>query len=453
MSTRGIRLLAAVALTAAVAFQGCARKPEPSPRLLIFGLDCATWTIMTPMIEAGELPTIARLVTEGSYGILKSGTPVQSPPMWTTIATGVVPERHGITDFVARVPGTDRMVPVSANLRRVKAFWNILSERGITVGIVGWWPSWPAEEVNGFMITDRAWPVAMSDGGVPLGTGRGIIGDVEIPDFPGRTYPDSLFEDFRRFIILEKDVTHVELDRFFADSQRIDAISDFYIRWVYARDKTFADAGLAYWKSWKPDVFAVYLDGIDVAQHYFWGFQRSMGFTVNRENHRLYGQVIRNYYRYADRVIASYLENAPEDVAVLIVSDHGFETKAELKSVWEQGSEVTTHEGAKDVPWDHAVDGVIIMSGPGVRKDFRIPQASVIDVAPTILAYCGVPAATDMDGRPLEALFEPSLLAKRPIAFIDSYETEAARVDTVPRETPMDEAAKERLRSLGYIDR
>ncbi len=166
---------------------------------------------------------------------------------------------------------------MSANLRRVKAFWNILSEKGITVGIVGWWPSWPAEEVNGFMITDRAWPVAMSDGGVPLGTSRGIIDDVEIPDFPGRTYPDSLFDDFRRFIVVEKDVTHVDLDRFFADSQRIDAISDFYIRWVYARDKTFADAGLAYWTSWKPDVFALYLNGIDVSQHYFWGFQRSIG--------------------------------------------------------------------------------------------------------------------------------------------------------------------------------
>lgn len=445
------RTVGALALAALLVACGCARKPEPRPRLLIFGLDCATWTILGPMIEAGEVPTIARLTREGSYGILKSVPPVQSPPVWTTIATGVLPARHGITDFVAKVPGTDRVVPVSSNLRRVKAFWNILSENGISVGIVGWWPSWPAEEVNGFMVTDRAWPVAMSDGGVPLGTSRGIIDDIEIPEFPGRTWPDSLFESFRPFIVLEKDVGPVELDRFFSDSQRVDPVSDFYVRWVYARDRSFAEAGRAFWERRRPDVYALYLNGIDVAQHYFWGYQRDLGFTVNDKNHRLYGEVVRNFYRYADRVIASHLERAPEDVTVLIVSDHGFETKGDLRQAWERGEEIRTLEGAKDVPWDHAVDGVIIVSGPGIRKGFRIEEASVTDVTPTILAYCGLPAARDIDGHPLEAIFEPEFLKRHPISFTDTYETGAARADTIPRETPMDEAAKERLKSLGYL--
>jgi predicted AlkP superfamily pyrophosphatase or phosphodiesterase len=445
------RAIGALALAALLAAVGCARKPEPRPRLLIFGLDCATWTILGPMIEAGEVPTIARLTREGSYGVLTSVQPVQSPPVWTTVATGKLPTKHGIRDFIARVPGTDRTVPVSSNLRRVKAFWNILSERDISVGIVGWWPSWPAEEVNGFMVTDRAWPVAMSDGGVPLGTGRGIIADVEIPEFPGRTWPDSIFESFRPFIVLEKDVGPVELDRFFSDSQRVDAISDFYVRWVYARDRSFAEAGQAFWEREQPDVYALYLNGIDVAQHYFWGFQRDLGFAVNDKNHRLYGEVVRNFYRYADRVIASHLAKAPEDVTVLIVSDHGFETKGGLRQAWERGEEIRTLEGAKDVPWDHAIEGVIIVSGPGIRRDFRIEKASATDVAPTILAYCGLPVGRDMDGRPLEAAFEPEFLKKHPISFVDTYETGAARVDTIPRETPMDEAAKERLKSLGYL--
>jgi len=430
---------------------GCARKAEPRPQLLIFGLDAATWTIMAPMIQAGELPTIARLAKEGSYGVLESFEPMQSPPVWTTIATGVLPGRHGITDFVAKIPGTDRSVPVTSNLRRVKAFWNILSDEGVSVGIVGWWPSWPAEEVNGFMITDRAWPVAMSDGGVPLGTGRGVIANFEIPEFPGRTYPDSLFEAFRPFIILEKDVTPVDLDRFFSDSQRVGPISDFYVRWVYARDRSFADAGLAFWERESPDVFALYLNGIDVAQHYFWGFQRDRGFAVNDKNHRLYGEVIRNFYRYADRRIAAYRAKTSKDVTVLIVSDHGFETKGDLKQVWERGDDVRTLEGAKDVPWDHALDGVIIASGPGIRRDFRIPRASVTDVTPTVLAYYGLPAARDMDGRPLEAIFEPDFLERHPITFVETYETPGAAADTTPLETPLDDAAKERLRALGYI--
>ncbi len=63
-------------------------------------------------------------------------TPLRSPLIWTSIATGKRREKHGIFDFVVdRID--DRRIPVTRNLRRVKAFWNILSEQGIPVGIVG----------------------------------------------------------------------------------------------------------------------------------------------------------------------------------------------------------------------------------------------------------------------------------------------------------------------------
>ena len=75
------RAVVGLALAAALVAGGCARRPEPRPRLLIFGLDCATWTILGPMIEAGEVPTIARLAREGAYGVLSTVEPVQSPPV------------------------------------------------------------------------------------------------------------------------------------------------------------------------------------------------------------------------------------------------------------------------------------------------------------------------------------------------------------------------------------
>lgn len=441
-------LLAALVLAA-----GCAkREAERPPRLLFFGVDAATWAVVTPMIQAGELPTLGRLVSEGSFGVLSAVEPIESPPMWTTIATGVVPERHGIDGFLARVPGTDRTVPITSNLRRVKAFWNILSERGVSVGVVGWWPSWPSEPVNGFMVSDRAWPLAWSDRGVPLGTASGIIGEVEIPDFPGRTYPESLFDDFRAHIVVEKDVTAVDLDRFFADSRYVEPVSDFYIRWVYARDKTFADAGLDLFVRLKPDVFVLYVNGTDVAQHYFWDKQPQVGFEITARDARQYGRVIRSYYQYVDSVMASYIEAAGENVAVLVCSDHGFETKEDLKAAWEAGKKIRTGEGAKRVPWDHAPEGIFVLSGPGIRKGFRMPDASVMDVTPTLLAYMRLPSGKDMDGRPMEAIFEPEFLKEHPISFVDSYETGEQRGEQVPLESPVDESAKERLRSLGYID-
>ncbi len=218
---------AAVALTAAVllavllTLAGCSGEepPKKHPRLILFGIDAANWNVLTPMIQAGELPAMTALVNRGSFGVLKSGVPIQSPQMWTSIATGVVPEKHGITRFTAEIPGTDREVPVTSNMRKVKAFWNILSEADVTVGIVGWWPSWPAEEVNGFMIAQRAWPVNWSRHGIPFGAARDASGRLIVEEFPGRTYPDELYKDFEPFIVTEEDVTRDQLSLLFQDAR------------------------------------------------------------------------------------------------------------------------------------------------------------------------------------------------------------------------------------------
>ena len=404
------------------------------------------------MIEAGELPTIGRLVQEGSFGILKSGEPIQSPQMWTSVATGVVPEKHGITSFTAEIPGTGREVPVTSNLRKVKAFWNILSENDVSVGIVGWWPSWPAEKVNGFMLAQRAWPVNWSVHGIPFGAARDANGRLLVKDFPGRSYPESLYDEFVPFIITEEDVTPAELARFFGDSRFTDPARQFHARWVYAKDKSFADAGLAFLKKYRPEVFAVYLQGTDVVSHYYWGYQTEEGFRVDPRDARMYGRVVKNYYRFVDDVIARYLEAVGDEVAVLIVSDHGFETKRDLKVRWERGEKIRTKEGNKNVPWDHAIDGTFIFRGPGIKPGYRAPDYSVVDVTPTILAYLGLPVARDFDGRPAVEVFEESFLREHPVDYVDTYESGGPRGDEVPLESPIDEGIKEKLRSLGYIE-
>jgi len=447
-----LRRITTLALIVTVTFSGCGRPANDAPRIVFFGVDAATWNVLTPMIENGELPTIASLIREGSFGVLKSGEPIQSPQMWTSIATGMVPEKHGITGFTAEIPGTDKEVPVTSNLRKVKAFWNILSENDVSVGIVGWWPSWPAEEVKGFMIAQRAWPMNWSLHGIPFGAARDRNGRLIVQEFPGRTYPEGLYEEFEPYIMTEEDVTSADLNRFFSDARFTDPARQFHARWVYAKDKTFADAGYHFLEQNKPDVFAIYLQGTDVVAHYYWGYQDEEGFRVRPDDARMYGDVVRNYYRFVDREIARYLEICGENTAVMIVSDHGFETKQDLKPLWERGEAIRTKEGGKDVPWDHAVDGVIIMSGPGIRKNHRIDHASVVDVTPTMLAYLGFPVGRDMDGEAITELFEEDLLAARPVTFVDTYETGAPMGDGTPLESPVDEGIKEKLRSLGYIE-
>ncbi len=460
MSERTRRLLrrsswfvAAVGVIAAVA-GGCSTggSAPGRPRVIIIGVDSANWNVLTPMLEAGELPSIARLVRGGSYGILKSGEPIQSPQMWTSIATGVVPERHGITGFVAELPGSDNEVPVTNNMRRVKAFWNVLTDEGVSVGIVGWWPSWPVDEVKGFMIAQRAWPVNWSVHGVPFGAARDRNGRLNVQDFPGRTYPEGLYDDFERFVITEEDVTLQELDRFFADSRFTDMQRQFHARWVYAKDRTFADAGLHYYIQETPDVFAVYLQGTDVVSHYYWGYQTEEGFDVSPEDARMYGRVVRNYYAFVDEVVGKFLDAAPPETAVLLVSDHGFETKRDLKVRWERGETIRTVEGGKDVPWDHGIEGAIIFAGPGIKGGRTTGELSVVDVMPTLMAYLGLPVAEDLDGRPAVELFEDEYMAAHPLEWVATYETGETRGDGSPMASPMDEGIKEKLRSLGYIE-
>jgi len=426
--------------------------PLVSTKLILFGVDSANWNVLTPMMQAGELPVMASLVNRGSFGVLQSGEPIQSPQMWTSIATGVVPEKHGIMRFTAEVPGTDREVPVTSNMRKVKAFWNILSDAGLSVGVVGWWPSWPAEEVNGFMIAQRAWPVNWSRHGIPFGAARDRSGRLVVDDFPGRSYPEELYAEFEPYIVTEEDVSTEELSMLFTDPSFTDPAKQFHARWVYAKDKTFADAGLAMLKKYQPDVFAVYFQGTDVVSHYYWGYMSEEGFHADPADERLYGQVVRNYYRWMDEVIGRYLAECGDDTAVLIVADHGFETKEDLKVRWERGERIRTVEGGKDVPWDHGFDGAIIIAGPGIKQNNRLPETSVVDVTPTMLAYLGLPTAADMDGSPVVEAFEPEFLAASPIDTIPTYETDGPRGDEAPMESPLDEGIKEKLRALGYIE-
>jgi hypothetical protein len=134
------------------------RKASPAahPRVILIGLDAADWSLLDKLAAEGVMPNLARLVSRGRTARLKSFLPILSPLVWTTIATGVSPEVHGVLDFQEVEPGSGAIVPVSGLSRRVPAIWNIASARGLTTGVVGWWASHPAEEVKGFFVSDRA---------------------------------------------------------------------------------------------------------------------------------------------------------------------------------------------------------------------------------------------------------------------------------------------------------
>src|SRR6185369_7212427 len=141
------------ALVALVLLLGCGERPT-GDRVLLVGIDAATWDVIRPLMAAGRLPTISKLVQTGYSAPLESMDPTISPALWTAIATGHPPAENGITGFLA--PGPDgREIPVTSNVRRREALWTIAGRHARTVNVVGWYVTWPVEPVKGVMVSDR----------------------------------------------------------------------------------------------------------------------------------------------------------------------------------------------------------------------------------------------------------------------------------------------------------
>ncbi|RMD84910.1 MAG: hypothetical protein D6815_03175 [Candidatus Dadabacteria bacterium] len=429
---RRIGSIAAVVLAAAVACHP-RHEVQQRPPVVLFALDGATWTLLDPFMERGLLPNLERLRRQGTWGVLESMQPSSSPVIWTTVATGKKPQKHGITFFV-RFPDGDpgHPKPVDSRMRRAKAIWNILSAKGFDVAVVGWFVTWPPEEVNGRMISDRAHYPASRPRAFPPGY---------LADLPPASAKEAVAAA-PRFMDPGVDLSRARKDSANPDERIAFLITDRFVK-AYARDAFYLRAAERVLSDGPlPDFFALYLRGTDDVQHGFWKFMDPEPFgDVPPEHVRRYGKVIERYWQWIDKAVGRVLEHyRGENPLVLVVSDHGAGPGTDI-----------------DVPaylhlsGSHRKEGVLIAAGPGIRKGARIEGASVYDITPTLLHYLGLPVAQDMDGRVLVDLFTGEL-ASRPVRRIATYED--ARPPAHPQAPPQsadDQRILEHLRSLGYI--
>ncbi|MCK4511716.1 alkaline phosphatase family protein, partial [bacterium] len=195
MTRHPVYLSLTVLLTAAVvlAISGCDSNPPvegPPGPILVIGIDGAEWSVMEPLLEAGELPNLARLMADGASGPLRSLEPRRkSPVIWTTIATGRSPDDHGVGGFLVGDDqrGRTSYSHYSSNMWQAPAFWDIFGRNGFDVGIIAWLVTWPPWEVNGFMVSQHlqylsdfygaddgrgvTWPGELEEGITPFARG------------------------------------------------------------------------------------------------------------------------------------------------------------------------------------------------------------------------------------------------------------------------------------------
>ena len=124
-------------------------------KVLLIGWDSADWRVLSPLMDEGLLPTLSSLVNRGVMGNLGTIEPILSPIVWTSIATGKLPHKHGVLGFVEPDPLGGGSRPVGSRTRRVRALWNMLSEAGLATHVVGWYAGHPAESINGVCVSER----------------------------------------------------------------------------------------------------------------------------------------------------------------------------------------------------------------------------------------------------------------------------------------------------------
>ena len=403
-------------------------------KLLLIGWDAADWKVIHNLMDQGKLPTIKHLVENGVMGNLRTLIPMFSPMLWTSIATGKRPFKHGICGFYEPTVDEKNVQPMTNISRKCKAIWNILNQQDLESLVVGWWPSHPAEPINGVMVSDY-FHKAPRKPGDPWNL------------LPSSVYPRELLKEVAEFRVHPLEMRPEHILPFVPEAPEIDQSKDPRLSSIMRMlaECTTIHATSTYLLETQPwDFCAIYNDAIDHFCHGFMKFYPPQQATVNDRDFRLYHQVVASIYVYHDMMLKRLLELADEETTVLLVSDHGFHPD-HLRP-----TKISTEPAGPAK--EHREFGIFLAMGPGIKKDHVIHGANLLDVAPTILSLFGLPVGDDMDGQVLTDLF----VAEPEVKSIPSWEDVAGNDGQHPADMKMEsaesKAALDQLVALGYID-
>ncbi len=402
-------------------------------KVLLIGWDAADWKIINPLLDQGLMPTLEDFVNHGVMGNLATLHPVLSPMLWNSIATGKRPDKHGIIGFMEPDPQTGGIRPTTSTSRKVKAVWNILTQRGYKTHVLGWFAGHPAEPINGISVSDL-YPYSVA----PL--------EKEWPLPPGAVHPESMRETFAALRMHPAEVTEAAILPWIPRAAQIDQEKDKGLESfakIVAENCSIHNAATWILENQPWDFLAVYYNGIDHFCHGFMHFHPPRMEGIPEDQFEIYKDVVNGAYRFHDMMLQTLLELAGPDATVILVSDHGFH------------SDHLRPRGIPKEPAGPAVQhrefGIVCIKGAHIKQDERIYGATLLDVTPTILTLFGLPVGADMDGRVLVQAFEPPPEIKR----IPSWEQEAGECGMHPADLRMDpvaaQAVLQRFVALGYI--
>ena len=183
------------------------------------------------------------------------------------------------------------------------------------------------------------------------------------------------------------------------------------------------------------DLFAIYVDATDVAGHLFFKFMEPEHFAeVDPRQLALLHQLVDEIFVYVDEAIGNLVAQRDEGTLVILCSDHGM-------GPWKEASGPLGWLGSRSAnPFNsgnHRREGIVLLNGAGVEPGSTIDDATVLDIAPTVLHYLGYPVADDMSGKPLTSVMTDAWVGANPVAAIDTYEGRLDGPDQDASEIPL----------------
>jgi len=407
---------------------GCGQPRHDEP-IVVVGFDSADWTWIDPLMDEGRMPHFQSLQNAGVRADLMSLVPLQkSPTIWTSIATGKRPVKHGIADFITRKEKVQ-----TSDLRQSAAYWDVLGALGHRQAVLGWWVTFPATEINGVLVSDFVPYLERS-----------------AEDASRAVYPPELWSTIDSLRVRPEDLHLEDLERFVdLDVAREHGDEAWELlkrlREYVANDRTYLNIARWLYPREPFQCFTVYFRGLDMVSHEYWEYfePRRSGLSDDDWRVRMLHRVVPEYYVYADELLGDVLEMIDPTSRVLVLSDHGF-----------KGHRQTANGPTLGVNM-HREEGVLLMKGPGILEGERLDEAEVKDIMPTLLLMSGVPLAKDIDGHPLVKAFDPSerrAFEKLEKNAVESYDSLRIHGDGRGASEEVDAKLREQLKSLGYLD-
>ena len=265
------------------------------PKVVVIGLDAATWTVIRPWMAEGKMPNLAKLMKAGVSGTLESILPPITPPAWTSFMTGKNPGKHGIFHFVETEHGGYAMNYANATSRRSPTVWKLLNNAGYSVGTMNIPFTYPPEPLNGFQISGM--------------------------DTPSETSPFIHPPELREELV--KHLGGIQLDIRFLGAMSTDERRNKVLAEMEQMDNQWTKAALYLLENHPQDVMMFVFMSIDTVQHYFWQHMDKGHFLHDLKLAPKFGDAVRKVYERLDAAAGQIIDRLPPETTLFVVSDHG----------------------------------------------------------------------------------------------------------------------------------